>query len=158
MTTTRAERHIAAAPERVYALLTDGNAVQRWRVPDGMRSHVHAFDARVGGRFRVSLTYDAPDAVGKTQANTDTYHGEFVALEPGRRVVERMAFESDDAAMARPMTVSYTLTPVGDGTHVQVEHADVPDAVSPDDNAEGWTQALDRLAALAESPHSTDPA
>lgn len=153
--TTRAERHIAAPPERVYALLVDGAAVQRWRVPGGMRSHVHAFDARVGGVFRVSLTYDAPDAVGKTQANTDTYHGEFVALEPGRRVVERMAFESDDAAMAQPMTVTYTLAPVADGTQVQIEHVDVPDAVSPDDNAVGWTEALDRLAALAEASTPT---
>jgi hypothetical protein len=28
-------------------------------VPDGMTCHVHAFDAREGGSFRISLTYDA---------------------------------------------------------------------------------------------------
>jgi len=41
-------------------------------VPIGMTSHVHAFDAREGGLFRVSLTYDAPSSTGKTTAHTDT--------------------------------------------------------------------------------------
>lgn len=40
-----------------------------------MTSAVHEFDAREGGSFRVSLTYDAPEATGKTTAHTDTYHG-----------------------------------------------------------------------------------
>jgi len=30
-------------------------------VPEGMTSEVHAFDARDGGEFRISLTYDTPD-------------------------------------------------------------------------------------------------
>lgn len=47
-----------------------------------MTCHVHAFDARVGGKFQVSLTYDAPTGVGKTTAHTDTYHGRFVELVP----------------------------------------------------------------------------
>src|SRR5690349_13811703 len=37
----------------------------------GMRCHVHAFDARVGGKFRISLTHDASTGVGKTTARTD---------------------------------------------------------------------------------------
>ena len=45
-----------------------------------MSSHVHDFDAREGGGFRVSLTYDAPDAVGKSTTHTDTYHGHFLRL------------------------------------------------------------------------------
>ena len=49
-------------------------------VPTGMTSHVHAFDAREGGAFRISLAYDAPTGTGKTTAHTDTYHGRFVKL------------------------------------------------------------------------------
>jgi hypothetical protein len=38
-----------------------------WKVPAGMTSHVHEFDACEGGSFRISLTY-APDRVGKRHA------------------------------------------------------------------------------------------
>ena len=57
----------------VYRALLDARAVVKWKVPSGMTCHVHAFDAREGGSFRISLTYDAPTGVGKTTARTDTY-------------------------------------------------------------------------------------
>ena len=57
-------------------------------VPNGMTSHVHTFEPREGGAFRISLTYDAPSATGKTTAHTDTYHGRFVKLVPDEQVVE----------------------------------------------------------------------
>lgn len=55
-------------------------------VPSGMTSHVHAFDAREGGLFRISLTYDEPTGIGKTTARTDTYHGRFVKLVTNDRL------------------------------------------------------------------------
>ena len=39
-------------------------------VPSGMTSHVHAFEDREGGTFRISLTYDAPTGTGKPTAHT----------------------------------------------------------------------------------------
>jgi hypothetical protein len=39
-------------------------------------------DAREGGSFRTSLTYEQPTGTGKTTAHTDTYHGRFVELVP----------------------------------------------------------------------------
>lgn len=49
-------------------------------VPTGMTSQVHVFDAREGGSFRISLTYDTPTGKGKTTAHSDTIHGRFVKL------------------------------------------------------------------------------
>jgi hypothetical protein len=51
--------------------------VAAWMAPDSMRLHVHSFDPRPGGRFRISLTYPPPEAAqrGKTSGDTDTYHG-----------------------------------------------------------------------------------
>jgi hypothetical protein len=57
-------------------------------VPTGMTSHVHAFDPREGGAFRIRLTYDAPTAAGKTAAHTDTHHGRFVKLVPNEQVID----------------------------------------------------------------------
>jgi hypothetical protein len=53
-----------------------------------MTSHVHGLDAREGSPFRISLTYDAQDRIGKTSAHTDTYHGRFEKLVPNEQVVE----------------------------------------------------------------------
>ncbi len=60
---------------------------------------VHAFDAREGGTFRISLTYDASTGAGKTTAHTDTYRGRFVKLVPNEQVVEVDEFETDDPAL-----------------------------------------------------------
>ena len=51
MATTRLSRHIRAPRSAVYRALLDADAVQRWMVPDGMTSEVHAFDAREGGKY-----------------------------------------------------------------------------------------------------------
>ena len=75
MSTTRVNRHIRAPRTAVYRALVDRDSVQHWMVPDGMSSRVHKFEADEGGVFRISLTYDAPTDTGKTDAQTDTYHG-----------------------------------------------------------------------------------
>lgn len=143
----------------MYRALLDADAVARWRVPDGMTSRVHQFDAREGGAFRVSLTYDSPTATGKSGAHTDTYHGHFVELVPDKRVVEVLEFEATDPALLGEMRMTTTLVDHGGGTHVTVVHDGVPDTVSPADNEIGTRMALDRLAALVETheqrPHSS---
>ena len=49
---TRLRRHLRAPRAHVYRALVDPGAVAAWMVPTGMRSEVHAFDAREGGAFR----------------------------------------------------------------------------------------------------------
>ncbi len=150
MSTTRLTQHVKAPRAAVYRALTEAQAVATWMVPDGMTSHVHHFEAREGGAFRISLTYDAPDATGKTSANTDTFHGRFTRLVPDEQVVQVVEFETDDPAMRGEMTMSFTLTEAGGGTDVLGVHEGVPDGVSEADNAEGWRMSLGKLAALAE--------
>jgi uncharacterized protein YndB with AHSA1/START domain len=82
VSSTRVNCHVNAPRARVYRALVDANAIAQWKMPTGMTSHVHAFEGRDGGTFRISLTYDAPTGAGKTTAHTDTYHGRFVKLVP----------------------------------------------------------------------------
>src|SRR3954470_18843377 len=93
----------------VYGALLDPDAVARWRVPDGMRGEVHELDPRPGGRIRMSLTYDDPASAGKTGGATDTYSGRFVKLVEGERIVEEIAFETDDPALRGTITTTTTL-------------------------------------------------
>lgn len=146
--TTRVMRVVRAPRRAVYAALIDPGAVSVWMVPDGMTSQVHEFDAREGGRFRISLTYDDPGGAGKSTAHTDTYHGRFVRLVTGERVVETMAFESADPAMQGEMTVSFTLSDAAEGTQVLAVHENVPPGVDAADNETGWRMSLDKLEAL----------
>lgn len=150
MSTTRITRHLNAPPERVYRALIDPQAIAEWRVPAGMKSHVHEHDAREGGAFRVSLTYDAPHAAGKTSAHTDTYHGRFVKLLPGIELVEVMEFETSEPSLQGEMTVRYSLSEADGGTDLFATHEGVPPGVPPADNEMGWRMALDKLAALVE--------
>lgn len=150
-TPTRISRHVNAPRDQVYRALLDSLAVATWMVPSGMTSHVHEFDARVGGSFCISLTYDAPTGIGKTTAHTDTYHGHFVKLVPNEQVVEVMEFETDDPALRGEMTVTFTLADADGGTDVLGVHDNLPPGVSPADNETGWRMALDKLAALVEA-------
>jgi uncharacterized protein YndB with AHSA1/START domain len=150
----RIRRQVNAPRANVYRALLDAQAVAIWMVPEGMTSQVHAFDAREGGFFRISLTYDEPTGTGKTTAHTDTYHGRFVKLVPGEQVVQVLEFETADAAMQGEMTVTYTLMDSDGGTDLFAAHDNLPPGLSPADNETGWRMALDKLAAYLEAGRS----
>ena len=151
MATTTVSRHLNAPRDVVYRALIDANAIERWRVPNGMTSRVHAFEPREGGTFRVSLTYESPTAAGKTTAHTDTYHGRFAKLVPNEEVVEVIEFETDDPSLRGEMTIRWTLRDADRGTELRAVHEHLPAGVSPTDNELGWRMSLDKLAALVET-------
>ena len=154
-TSTRLSQHVNAPRTQVYRALLDAQAVATWMVPDGMTSHVHAFDPREGGSFRISLSYDTPSGSGKTTAHTDTYHGRFVKLVSNEQVVEVMEFETADEAMRGQMTVTFTLTDADGGTDLLAVHENVPPGVTPADNETGWRMSLEKLARLVEADPRT---
>jgi uncharacterized protein YndB with AHSA1/START domain len=158
MYSTQVTGHVNAPRTAVYRALLDADAIARWRVPDDMSSQVHTFDAREGGRFRVSLTYDAPaqtgsgSRTGKSASHTDTYHGHFAKLVPNEQVVEVLAFETSDPGLRGTMTMTTTLTDADEdgGTDVLVVHEGIPDSVPAADNETGTRMALANLARLVE--------
>jgi len=148
---TRISRQVNAPRAIVYRALLDARAVATWMVPIGMTSHVHAFDAREGGSFRISLTYDAPTGTGKTTVHTDTFHGRFVKLVTNEQVVEVVEFETTDPALRGEMTITYTLSDADGGTDLLAVHDGLPPGLSATDNEVGWRMSLDKLAALVEA-------
>jgi uncharacterized protein YndB with AHSA1/START domain len=155
MGATRIGRHVNAPRASVYRALLDPRAVATWMVPTGMTSRVHAFDAREGGSFRISLTYDAPTGTGKTTAQTDTYHGRFVKLVANEQVVEVVEFETTDPALRGEMTITFNLADADGGTDVLAVHDGLPPGVPAADNEAGWRSSLSKLAALVESGASS---
>jgi uncharacterized protein YndB with AHSA1/START domain len=150
VSSTRIRRRVNAPRAIVYRAFLDARAVATWMVPTGMTSHVHAFDAREGGSFRISLTYDAPTGTGKTTASTDTHHGRFVKLVTNELVVETVEFETEDPAMRGEMTITIALSDADGGTEILAVHDGLPPGLSADDNEAGWQSSLAKLAALVE--------
>jgi uncharacterized protein YndB with AHSA1/START domain len=151
---------IKASREAVYRACLDPDALVAWRVPDNMRGRMHAFEARQGGRFRMSLTYlgGGQSQTGKSSADTDTFEGRFLELVPGEKIVEVIEFESPDPRFAGEMKVITSLRDTGEGTEITMLFENIPAGVSAADNAEGSRQSLRKLAALFDRtpPRSCD--
>ncbi|HXE58996.1 MAG TPA: SRPBCC domain-containing protein [Gemmatimonadales bacterium] len=106
MASTRVSRRLDAPRAAVYRALLDPPAVATWKVPTGMTNLVHAFEAREGGCFRVSRTYE--ESTGKTTAHRHLPRPlrEAGARRAGRRGVE---FETAAPALRGKMTITITL-------------------------------------------------
>jgi uncharacterized protein YndB with AHSA1/START domain len=150
MGTQEVSRHIGAPAGAVWAALVDPVAVEAWRAPEGMDCRVHEFVAVVGGPIRVTLIYQDSGQSGKSGESTDTYHGRIVALEPLRRMVEELEFETDRPEMAGRFRVETTLEERSGSTLVTISYSGLPSEVSEADNRTGSVMALDRLARLVE--------
>ena len=150
MTATRVVQRIDASRAEVYRALVSAESVREWMVPDGMTSEVHEFEPRVGGRVRISLTYDEPGPAGKSSAHIDIWHGRYLELVPGERVVHTVEFETGNPALAGEMIVTLTLADRGGGTELTAVHEGIPPGLPPADNELGWRLSLAKLARLVE--------
>ncbi|WP_114948978.1 SRPBCC domain-containing protein [Microvirga calopogonii] len=150
MSALKLTQHFDAPASVIYRALIDPDAVSAWMFPDGMSIEIHHFEPKVGGRFRISLTYEGDFGVGKSSARTDTYHGHFVDLVPNQRVVQALEFETDDPSMQGEMNITFALSETGSSTVLSAWHENVPSGISPADNETGWRMSLGRLKRLVE--------
>ncbi|WMT87885.1 SRPBCC family protein [Pelagibacterium sp. 26DY04] len=149
--TDTASRLIHASPELVYAAMIDPDALVAWLPPEGMRGVMHAFDAREGGGYRMELIYGDPaPASAKSTENSDIATARYGALEPGRRVVQYIDFDSEDDAFSGTMTMTWSLEPEGESTLVTVTAENVPSGISAADHAAGLASSLANLARYVE--------
>jgi uncharacterized protein YndB with AHSA1/START domain len=144
-------RHVNAPRAVVYRVLLDAEANRQWRVPTGMTGQIHEFDPREGGSFRLSLTDDAPGRADEPASRTDTVHGRFARLIPGRQVVEVVEFETADPAMSGELTTTTTLTDVDGGTEILVSWEGPPVNAAPGLYKIALQMLLTSLTAVVET-------
>jgi len=148
--TDTASRVIAAPLDRVFAALVDPEALTAWLPPDGMSGRFERFDVRLGGSYRLVLTYaDASSARGKATTDSDIVEARFVDVVPGVRVVQAVDFVSDPTH-AGTMTMTWEVTALGAGTRVDILADDVPAGISAKDHAAGLASSLANLATYLE--------
>jgi uncharacterized protein YndB with AHSA1/START domain len=147
---TRTSLVINASRPVVYHACVDPGMIVLWRVPNSMTGHVHEFDPRVGGRFRMTLTYHdrAHSLRGKSSENEDTCQGRFLELVPNEKIVELVEFESEDPAFAGEMKITTSFVDVGVNTEITILCEDIPAGIKPADNEQGCMESLQKLALL----------
>jgi uncharacterized protein YndB with AHSA1/START domain len=131
-TETSVERELAidASPETVWEFLVDPDKLSRWF---GNRAWL---DPRPGGQYRVDL-------IGGHVAS-----GEFVELDPPRRLVHTFGWERGRQENPVPpggSTIEFVLEPSGDGTLLKFRHYGLPGAEQTAAHSHGWDHYLARL-------------
>jgi uncharacterized protein YndB with AHSA1/START domain len=126
------EVQIDASPETVFDFFTDPDKMIQWM---GRSAEL---DPRPQGNFRVDIN------------GRDVARGEYVELDPPRRVVFTWGWESEESSV-RPggSTVEITLAPEGQGTRVRLAHHGLPSEESQSAHRHGWEHYMPRLATVA---------
>jgi len=139
--TVRFHRVLKAPPARVYKAFVDADARAKWLPPYGFTGKVHEYDARVGGKYRMSFT-------NFTSGNSHGWGGEFLELKPGEKL--RYSDRFDDPAMPGAMEVTVTFRKVSVGTEIEIVQSGIPDTIPVEACYLGWQESLEQLAKLVE--------
>lgn len=123
-------RHIAAPPSVVYGYLTDSELWARWQ---GVEATI---DSTPGGIFAMSMP------------TGQRARGQFVELEPHRRVVFTWGWIDHPGVPPGSSTVEIDLTPEEGGTMLTLTHTGLAPQ-EMDIHRLGWDHYLPRLATAA---------
>ena len=134
-------RVLRAPPERVYRAFLDAGALCKWLPPHGFTGTVHALDAKVGGKYRMSFTNFG-------SGSSHSFGGEYLELVPGKRIVHTDRF--DDPNLPGEMITTIALVKVSCGTELHVTKEGVPSMIPPEMCYLGWQESLELLAKVVE--------
>jgi len=137
--TVRLHRVLAVKPEKVYRAFLEADAMAKWLPPNGFTCTVHHFEAKVGGKFRMSFR-------NFTTGNSHSFGGDYVELVPHSLI--RYTDTFDDPTLPCTMHVTVQLKPVSVGTEISIEQAGIPSVIPVEACYLGWQESLNQLAAL----------
>ena len=140
--TVKLHRVLTAPASRVYKAFLDPDAMAKWLPPHGFTGKVHAMDARVGGRYRMSFT-------NFSTGHSHDFGGKYLELVENERIVHTDKF--DDANLPGEMRVTIALKPVLVGTELSIEQSGIPDAIPVEACYLGWQESLQLLAQLVQA-------
>ncbi len=119
--------YVAARPETVFPYFTDPRRYVLWMGSDA------TLDPVPGGVYRIRMSGGAEAA------------GQFVELDPPRRLVFTWGWTHDPAVPPGATRVVITLEEENGGTRVVLRHHDLPDADQRDHHRKGWDTYVSRL-------------
>ncbi|MFL6676154.1 MAG: SRPBCC family protein [Massilia sp.] len=144
MSTNTVELHrvLKSTPDRVFRAFITPGAFVKWLPPHGFIGTVHEMDTRVGGRYKMSFT-------NFTTGHSHSFGGEYLELEPGKRL--RYTAEFDDPNLPGKMQTTVTLREVFCGVEVNIKQEGIPSVIPTEACYLGWQESLELLAKLVEA-------
>ncbi|HFK2926592.1 TPA: SRPBCC family protein [Aeromonas hydrophila] len=139
--TVRLHRVLKAPPMRIYRAFIETDALAKWLPPYGFTCRVEQLEAQVGGHFRMAFTHF-------DNGNSHAFGGEYLELEPGKRI--RYTDRFDDPNLPGVMHVTVILTGVVCGTELAIVQEGIPEVIPVEMCYLGWQESLAQLAALVE--------
>lgn len=137
------DRHLPAAPERVFAAWTDPALFAKWAWAGIGENPVAEIEARAGGDYACTTF---------VKGEPWKFRGTYEELDAPARIVATLVWEADVGYPPGTERVEVTLTPTDDGgTHMSFRHAGIPDAKSVEGHTQGWGAAFEGLAALLQA-------
>lgn len=128
----------ASAPV-IFAALSEPTELARWWGPEGFSVPSLAFQARVGGSYRIEM--QPPEG--------EAFHlaGEFREVSPPSRLAYTFAWEPPDPDDVETV-VALSLQDLGGSTEVSLEQGPFKTEARRALHRDGWTESFDRLARL----------
>lgn len=150
---TTTSRIIKATPEAIYNAFINPVSLETWQVPGDMKAKVHHFDLKIGGGYQMSLFYpDSENEIkGKTTAKEDKYTARFIDIQPNKKIVEVIQFDTTNPDFAEEMIIEITFDPLDTATRVTFVFKNIPKGIRPDDNEAGTISSLEKLARYVEA-------
>ncbi|HVU01141.1 MAG TPA: SRPBCC domain-containing protein [Polyangiaceae bacterium] len=142
----KVRRTLAASAERVFAAFSDAALVARWLRPSpDVKLTVLSLDFRVGGAYR--FAYDVP--TGERMIVGGVYR----EIRKPARIVFTWLIEPPDVHAGIESEVTVSLSATTGGTEVVIRHDRFGRADANDRHRQGWTGALENLAAHFAARH-----
>jgi uncharacterized protein YndB with AHSA1/START domain len=132
-------RRLKAPAPKVYAAWTEADKMMRWFCPAKFEVVTAEADPRVGGRFRVLMR--------SPEGTEHDARGEYREVVPNEKLVFTWAWVSEPEWDSQ---VTILLAADGAATDLTLIHEKLPTESSRDGHREGWTGALENLAAIFE--------
>ena len=130
-------RTIRAPRARVFDAFVTAEAMRSWMCPRGMTLPEVQVDARVGGRFRITMRARDGDQFSAA--------GTYREIARPERIVYTWQWESGPMPPVETLiTVSFSER--DGGTDVRMTHSGFPDAAMCEPHQQGWSSCFNRLA------------
>ncbi|PPF44764.1 SRPBCC domain-containing protein [Pseudoclavibacter sp. AY1F1] len=136
-------RNVTAPRDRVWRAWTDPAELTHWHHPAKVSTPLDTIvlDVRESGAYHYTMVNDE---------NGDEYPtaGTYLLVDEGKRLVFTWGLPEDDPAESP--VVSVDLAPSGDATEVILHVRGIAGEPGDDNVYDGWTEALENLAAHLE--------
>ena len=142
------ERVLPAAPQHVFSMLTDPELLAQWWGPQGFSAPSVEVDARVGGRYRITMQPPEGDPF--------LLSGEFRAVDVANRLAYTFRWDPPDPD-DRETVVVVSLQGLGESTALAVDHGDFSTEERRALHEQGWWESIDRLEALLTTRGQSAP-